>query len=56
MFEASVDESLPPEKIDPTLILGYIKPDRTFVIFGADQENIRVKLEKDDKIIVFFSH
>lgn len=56
VFEASVDESLPPEKIDPTLILGYIKPDRTFVIFGADQENIRVKLEKDDKIIVFCSH
>ncbi len=56
VFEASVDPSLPPEKIDPTMLLGYIKPNRTLVIFGDNQENIRVKLEKDDKLIVFCAH
>ncbi len=56
VLEASVDPSLPPEKIDPTLVIGYIKPDRTFVIFGGDQESIKVKLDKEDKIIVFCSH
>ena len=56
VFEASVDPSLPPEKIDPAMLLGYIKPDHTFVLFGGDQADIKVKLEEDDKLIIFCAH
>ncbi|MBQ3589710.1 MAG: hypothetical protein II980_04580 [Clostridia bacterium] len=56
VFEASVDPSLPPEKIDPAMLLGYIKPDHTFVLFSGDQADIKVKLEKDDKLIIFCAH
>ena len=56
VFEASVDSSLPQDKIDPAMVLGYIKPDRTFVLFGGDQYETEVELEKEDKIIVFCAH
>lgn len=56
VFEASVDPSLPPEKIDPAMVIGYIKPDQTLVLFSGDQADITVKLESDDKLIIFCAH
>lgn len=56
MLEASTDESLPPEKRDPNFALGYVKPDGKMILFGGDQSQIPVHLEKNDKLIVFCSH
>ena len=49
-------EELPPEERDPAFALGYVKRDGTILLFGGDQQDIPVKLEMDDKLIVFSSH
>lgn len=56
VYEASVDESVPPEKRNPTVMLGYVKPGSRTVLFEGDQSAIDVELEEQDKIIVFSSH
>lgn len=56
LLEESTDESLPPEKRDPNFALGYVKADGTMILFGGDQSDIEVKLEKGDKLIIFSSH
>ena len=56
VLEASIDVSLPPEKRDPNLVIGYVKKNGEMVIFGGDQSAIEVNLEKTDKLIIFASH
>lgn len=56
VYRASVDESLPKEKRNPTIVLGYVKPGGRMVLFHGNQEHIPVKLEEKDKLIVFSNH
>ncbi|MBQ6594660.1 MAG: hypothetical protein IJH78_03255 [Clostridia bacterium] len=56
VFEASVDESLPPEKRYPTITLGYCKPGGRIVLFSGDQDSIPVELDRRDKLVVFSNH
>ena len=56
VFEASYDPELPPEKQNVSIVLGYVKPNEKIVLFGGDQNDITVKLEPKDKIIVFSNH
>lgn len=56
VYKASVDDSIPKENQNPTIVLGYVKPGSKMVLFSADQENIKVKLDKNDKLIMFSNH
>lgn len=56
VYSESCDESIPVEKRNPTLVLGYVKPNGEMVLFSGDQRNCKVKLSKNDKLIVFTNH
>lgn len=56
VYEASIDKSLPDDKQNPTIVLGYVKPGGLLVLFGGDQTRIEVEIEKKDKLIVFSNH
>ncbi len=56
VFDASTDESIPKEKHNPNIPLGYVKPGGRIVLFSGDQSQIKVHLEQRDKIIVFSNH
>jgi hypothetical protein len=56
VFNASVDESIPKEQQNPTLVLGYVKHGGEMVLFSGDQSQIEISLDKRDKIIVFSNH
>ncbi len=56
VFNASVDESIPKEQRNPTLVLGYVKYGGEMVLFSGDQSQIEVSLDVRDKIIVFSNH
>lgn len=56
VYAASTDPSIPPEKQNPTLVLGYVKPGGKMVLFEGDQSKIQVELGEKDKIIVFSNH
>lgn len=56
VYTASIDESVPESKRNPTVVLGYVKPNAEMVLFSGDQLDIEVNLDKDDKIIVFSNH
>lgn len=56
LYEASTDLSLPIEKRNPTIPLGYIKADGKMVLFSGNQIMSKVELTKDDKLIVFSNH
>ncbi len=56
VWDASIDRSVPPEKRFPTIVLGYVKPGGKITLFGGDQSKIRLKLNAEDKIIVFTNH
>lgn len=56
VYDASVDPSLPPEKVNPTIVLGYVKPGGKMVLFSDDQTEIKVELDKRDKLILFSNH
>ncbi|MBQ8682906.1 MAG: hypothetical protein IJ518_00135 [Clostridia bacterium] len=56
VFEASVDASLPKERRNPTIVLGYVKPGGHMVLFGGEQADIPVTLDSRDKLIVFSNH
>ena len=53
---SAIDRSVPPEKRFPTIVLGYVKPGGKITLFGGDQSKIRLKLNAEDKIIVFTNH
>ena len=55
IYDASVDE----ERmgfVNPTILLGYVKPGGNVVIFSGDLSQIKVKLEQKDKLILFAAH
>ncbi len=56
VWKASSDPSLPSEQRNPALALGYVKPGGRVTFFGSKQDQKTVKLEADDKIIVFAAH
>lgn len=56
VWNASIDESIPKEKRNPTIVLGYVKKNGDVTLFHGDQANRTVKLDKQDKIIVFTNH
>lgn len=56
VFYASSDESIPKEKRNPNIPLGYVKPGGRIVLFSGDQAQTTVHLEEKDKIIVFSNH
>lgn len=56
VYNASIDESIPLEKQNPTIVLGYVKPGANMVLFSDDQEDINVELELNDKLILFSNH
>lgn len=56
VYCASIDPSLPEDKRNPTIPLGYVKPDGRITLFTGNQDSIKVNLEAQDKIIVFSNH
>lgn len=56
VYDSSVDETLPVEKRNPTIALGYVKPGGRMVLFSGDQSEIIVELEEKDKLVVFSNH
>ena len=56
VYNASVDETLPAAKRNPTVALGYVKPGGKMVLFSGSQSSIRVNLGERDKLIVFSNH
>ena len=55
IFNASNDESLPVEKRNPAIMLGYVSGKKV-VLFEGDQEKIEVALSPKDKLILFSAH
>lgn len=56
VYEASVDSSLPVEKQNPCIVLGYVKRGGEIVLFNGNQSKIIVDLSINDKLIVFSNH
>ena len=56
VWKASTDPSVPEEKRNPTIVLGFVKPGGKVTLFGEGQKEKMVTLEKNDKIIVFTNH
>ncbi|MBR6765626.1 MAG: hypothetical protein IKM06_03990, partial [Clostridia bacterium] len=56
VYNASVDDSIPENKQNPTIVLGYVKPGGNIVLFAGDQSQIKVKLDINDKLILFSNH
>lgn len=56
VLNETTSEDFPEGERDAVMVLGYVKPDLSMVIFGGDQRDITVELERDDKIILFASH
>ena len=56
VYEASTSEELPPEKRNPAIVLGYVKPGGRTVLFSGDQKDVMIELEEKDKLIVFTNH
>ena len=56
VFEATYDPSMPVERQNLTVLLGYVKPGEDPVFFGGKQSSSNVKLGPKDKIIVFSNH
>lgn len=56
VWAASIDPSVPEEKQNPTVVLGYVKKGGAITLFDGNQSSKKVKLQKDDKIIVFTNH
>lgn len=56
VYNASVDDSIPIKKQNPTIVLGYVKPGGKMVLFGGDQSEIEVDLDINDKLIMFSNH
>lgn len=56
VYAASSDDSLPPEKRNPGMVLGYVKPGGKIVLFSGEQSDINVELEYKDKLVIFSNH
>lgn len=55
VYNASLDPSVT-GFVNPTVVIGYVKPGGTVKIFGGDLTKIPVKLEERDKLILFSAH
>ena len=55
VYNASIDKERM-ENINPTIALGYVKKGESPRIFGGDLTQYKVKLDKNDKIILFSAH
>ena len=56
VYSASVASSIPEKQQNPTIVLGYVKPGGDMVLFSGDQADIDVKLDINDKLIMFSNH
>lgn len=60
--EAAKKAKRPENKTNEAVLLGYVKkgrfenPNEKMVIFAGNQDKIKVKLEHDDKLIIFSNH
>lgn len=55
VYDASIDEDRM-GAVNPTVMLGYVKPGGRIEIFGGDLTQIKVKLEERDKVVLFSAH
>lgn len=59
LVRAVYKESINTEKFDfsnPTIVLGYVKPGGKMDLFSGDLSQISVKLDENDKLILFSAH
>ena len=56
VWNASTSSDIPKEKQNPTIVLGYVNQNGAITLFEGDQANTKVKLNANDKIIVFTNH
>ena len=56
VYEATSGESVPSEKRNHTLVLGYVKPGGEMVLFSGNQSKTEVKLTAQDKLIMYSNH
>lgn len=56
VYNASVDDAIPLEKQNPSIVLGYVKPGGKMILFSGDQSLIDVKFDDKDKLILFSNH
>ena len=55
VYEASLDKKVS-GFVNPTIVLGYVKPGGKLVLFSGDLTQIQVHLEERDKLILFSPH
>ncbi len=55
VYNASLDENVV-GFVNPTIVLGYVKPGGIIKIFSGDLSQIKVDLGVDDKLILFSAH
>lgn len=56
IYYASVDTEKCGDNINPSIVLGYVKPGGKVTLFNGDQSKIWVELSEKDKLIVFSNH
>lgn len=56
VYFASIDKSIPEDKQNPTVVLGYVKPEGEMVLFSGDRSKQVVELTAKDKLVVFSNH
>ena len=58
VWEQSIDPAVFGDKLNPTLVLGYVRPhdDVKMHLFTKDQDKTSVKLQPRDKLIVYSLH
>lgn len=56
VYNGSIDDSIPRDKQNPTIVLGYVRDETQMVLFSDDQADIKVELTSDDKLIMFSNH
>lgn len=56
VYDASIDESIPIDKRNPSIVLGYVKADGEVSLFSKDISSIKVDLNDKDKLILFSNH
>lgn len=56
VYNGSIDDSIPKDKQNPTIVLGYVRDETQMVLFSDDQADIKVELTSDDKLIMFSNH
>ena len=56
VWEQSVDPKVFTSQLNPTLVLGYVRPHEGMTLFIGDQNKEKVKLQQNDKLIVYSLH